>query len=166
MADQAYDRLKRCIRTREVGIRMIRVRSGHRPDGPSPLVGPIRCSTEGTTPGQRRSIAAYGRCHWFHESALAHIGDSCGFRLCDGQLRQVTEDHIIGTPSPTSATGAGARTASGQAPPDRSADLGWQGLRAGNRYLLWSDGLSPVTDDRPHWDVLTFAVGPASWPPD
>ena len=147
-----------------------------------PLADPIIRSTEGTTPGQRRSIAAYGRRHWRYcaltardgrsrrthsgRAALAHIGDSCGFRLCDGQLRQVTEDHIIGTPSPTSATGAGARTASGQAPPDRSADLGWQGLRAGDRYLLWSDGLSPVADDRPHWDVLTFAVGPASWPPD
>ena len=32
--------------------------------------------------------------------------------------------------------------------PDRSADLGRQDLRARDRYLLWSDGLSPVADDR------------------
>ena len=50
MADEAYDRLKRCIRTREVGIRMIRVRSGHRPDGPSPPRRPDKVFDRGHHP--------------------------------------------------------------------------------------------------------------------
>ena len=52
--------------------------------------------------------------------------------------------------------------------PDRSADMGLRDLRAGGRYLLCSDGLSPVMDDRPHFYVLTLravsADALASWP--
>jgi serine/threonine protein phosphatase PrpC len=42
-------------------------------------------------------------------------------------------------------------------------------LRAGDRYLLCSDGLSPVVDDRTLRNVLTLraasAVASATWPP-
>ena len=82
-------------------------------------------------------------------AALAHIGDSRAFRLRGGQLRQITEDHTIGNLVATPACSRGARTAPGrQARP--FGRYGLRDLRAGDRYLLCSDGLSPVVDDRPH----------------
>jgi protein phosphatase len=94
-------------------------------------------------------------------AAVAHIGDSRAFRLRDGQLRQITEDHTIGKLvwdadflAPVLARHLDGR-------PDRSADLGVRDLRAGDRYLLCSDGLSPVVDDRTLRDVLTLAANPA-----
>ena len=102
-------------------------------------------------------------------AALAHVGDSRAFRLRDGQLRQITEDHTIGI----LVCDAGllalvlARHLDGR--PDRSADMGLRDLRADGRYLLCTGGLSPVVEDRPHWNVLTLravsAEAPASWPP-
>ena len=94
-------------------------------------------------------------------AALVHIGDSRAFRLRDGQLRQITEDHTIGK----LVWDAGflapvlARYLDGR--PDRSADLGLRDLRAGDRYLLCSDGLSPVVDDGAIRDVLASAAAPA-----
>lgn len=94
-------------------------------------------------------------------AALAHIGDSRAFRLGDGQLRQLTEDHTIGN----LVWDAGflapllARHLDGR--PDRSADLSLRDLQAGDRYLLCSDGLSPVVDDRAIRDALTSAAAPA-----
>ena len=94
-------------------------------------------------------------------AAVAHIGDSRAFRLRDGQLRQITEDHTIGKLvwdadflAPVLARHLDGR-------PDRSADLGVRDLRAGDRYLLCSDGLSPVVDDRTLRDALTLAANPA-----
>jgi serine/threonine protein phosphatase PrpC len=94
-------------------------------------------------------------------AALAHIGDSRAFRLRDGQLRQITEDHTIGKLVWDAGVLAPvlARYLDGR--PDRSADLGLRDLRAGDRYLLCSDGLSPVVDDRAIRDVLTSADAPA-----
>ena len=94
-------------------------------------------------------------------AALAHIGHSRAFRLRDGRLRQITEDHTIGN----LVWDAGflapvlARHLDGR--PDRSVDLGVRDLRAGDRYLLCSDGLSPVVDDRTLRDVVTLAADPA-----
>jgi PPM family protein phosphatase len=94
-------------------------------------------------------------------AAPAHIGNSHAFRLRDGRLRQITEDHTIGK----LVWDAGflapvlARHVDGR--PDRSADLGLRDLQAGDRYLLCSDGLSPVVDDRAIRDVLTSAAAPA-----
>ena len=94
-------------------------------------------------------------------AALAHIGDSRAFRLRGGRLRQITEDHTIGKLvwdadflAPVLARHLDGR-------PDRSADLGLRDLRAGDRYLLCSDGLSPVVADRAIRDVLTSAADPA-----
>jgi len=93
--------------------------------------------------------------------ALAHVGDSRAFRLRDGQLRQITEDHTIGNLvwDAGSLAPVLARYLDGR--PDRSADLGVRDLRAGDRYLLCSDGLSPVVDDGTLRDVLTSAADPA-----
>lgn len=93
--------------------------------------------------------------------ALAHIGDSRAFRFRDGQLRQITEDHTIGK----LVWDAGflapvlARHLDGR--PDRSADLGVRELRAADRYLICSDGLSPVVSARAIRDVLASAATPA-----
>ena len=52
--------------------------------------------------------------------------------------------------------------------PDCPAGAGLRDSRAGDRYLLRSDRLSPVTEDRPHFYVATlgaaYAAAPASWP--
>ena len=94
-------------------------------------------------------------------AGLVHVGDSRAFRLRDGRLRQITEDHTIGN----LVWDAGflapvlARYLDGR--PDRSVDLGLRDLRAGDRYLLCTDGLSPVVDDRTLRNVLTSAADPA-----
>ena len=102
-------------------------------------------------------------------AALTHIGDSHAFRLCGGQLRPITEDHTIGKPRRDAGLLAPVLARHLDGRPDRPADIGLRELRAGDRYLLWSGGLSPVVDDRPHRYVLTLrdvsADAPASWPP-
>ena len=99
-------------------------------------------------------------------AALAHIGNSRAFRLRDGRLRQITEDHTIGKLVWDASFLAPVLARHVDGRPDRSADLG---LRAGDRYLLCSDGLSPVVDDRAIRDVLTSAAArpapSASWSP-
>jgi len=94
-------------------------------------------------------------------AALAHIGDSRAFMLRDGRLRQITEDHTIGNLvwDAGSLAPVLARYLDGE--PDRSADIGLQELRAGDRYLLCTGGLSTVLDDRTVSNVLTSAGGPA-----
>jgi len=94
-------------------------------------------------------------------AALAHIGDSRAFRLRDGQLRQITEDHTIGMLVADSGFLAPVLTRHLDGRPDRSADLGLRELRAADRYLLCSDGLSPVVDAGAIRDVLASAAAPA-----
>jgi PPM family protein phosphatase len=101
-------------------------------------------------------------------AALTHIGDSRAFGLRGGQLRPITKDHTIRNLvidedllAPTLP-----RHLDGRA--DRSADMGLPNLRADGRYLLFTGGLSPVVDDRPHRNVLISRrnrEAPASWPP-
>ena len=93
--------------------------------------------------------------------ALVHIGDSRAFRLRDGQLRQITEDHVMG--KLVSDVGGVlapvlARYLDGQ--PERSPDLGLRELRPGDRYLLCSDGLSPVVSVGAVRDVLLSTGDP------
>jgi PPM family protein phosphatase len=75
---------------------------------------------------------------------LVHIGDSRAFRLRDGQLRQMTEDHVMGKLVSNAGALAPVLTRYLDGRPDRSPDLGLRELRPGDRYLLCSDGLSPV----------------------
>lgn len=93
--------------------------------------------------------------------ALAHIGDSRAFRSRDGQLRQITEEHVLGNlVSNTGPLGPVlSRYLDGR--PDRSPDLGLRDLRTGDRYPICSDGLSPVVSSEEIGAVLAAAADPA-----
>ena len=84
--------------------------------------------------------------------AMAHIGDSRAYLLRDGSLSQITKDHSFVQQlvdehriSPEEAEdhpqrSLVTRVMTGQ--PDDEPDLSMRELRAGDRYLLCSDGLS------------------------
>jgi len=92
--------------------------------------------------------------------ALAHIGDSRAFRLRNGELSQITEDHVMGK----LVSNAGylapvlARYLDGR--PDRSPDLSVRKARPGDRYMICSDGLSPVISAEAIQDVLASTAHP------
>jgi PPM family protein phosphatase len=86
--------------------------------------------------------------------ALAHIGDSRAYLLRDGELTQITQDHTLvqhlvdqgqldEADIPTHPQRSVIlRVLNGR--PDAEADLSIREARAGDRYLLCSDGLSGV----------------------
>jgi len=94
-------------------------------------------------------------------AALAHIGDSRAFRLRKGLLRQITEDHTIGKLVSDADFLAPVLSRYLDGRPDRSPDLGLRELREGDRYLLCSDGLSPVVSTKRIREVLTSTPTPS-----
>jgi protein phosphatase len=76
--------------------------------------------------------------------AIAHIGDSRGYRLRNRALEQITEDHVVSnlvaTPMPTRISGYLVRFL--DARPGASPDLTLRTVLPGDRYLICSDGLS------------------------
>jgi PPM family protein phosphatase len=94
-------------------------------------------------------------------AALVHIGDSRAFRLRDGQLRQITEDHVLGNLVSNAGPLAPVLSRYLDGRPDRSPDLGLRELRPGDRYLLCSDGLSPVVSTGAIGAVLAGVTDPA-----
>ena len=99
---------------------------------------------------------------WSADTAvLAHIGDSRAFRLRDGQLRQITEDHVLGNLVSNAGPLAPVLSRYLDGRPDRSPDLGLRDLRIGDRYMLCSDGLSPVVSSDEIGAVLAAAADPA-----
>ena len=95
-----------------------------------------------------------------NQAGLVHIGDSRAFRLRNGQLRQITEDHVMGKLVSNAGDLAPVMTRYLDGRPDRSPDLGYRELRPGDRYLLCSDGLSPIVADSALGEVLASAAGP------
>lgn len=93
------------------------------------------------------------------QAGLVHIGDSRAFRLRDGQLRQITEDHVMGKLVSNAGALAPVLTRYLDGRPDRSPDLSRRELRPGDRYLLCSDGLSPVVTAAAIREVLAAAAG-------
>jgi len=85
---------------------------------------------------------------------LAHIGDSRAFRLRDGELEQITEDHVMGKLVSNAGSLAPVISRYLDGRPDRSPDLSVREARPGDRYLLCSDGLSPVVSTEQIRDVL------------
>src|SRR5438552_2942963 len=90
--------------------------------------------------------------------ALVHIGDSRAFRLRGDVLRRLTEDHVMGNLVSNAGDLAPVLTRYLDGRPDRSPDLGRRELRPGDRYLLCSDGLSPVVADLAIREVLAAAA--------
>lgn len=89
------------------------------------------------------------------QAGLVHIGDSRAFRFRDGQLCQITEDHVMGKLVSNAGDLAPVLTRYLDGRPDRSPDLSRRELRQGDRYLLCSDGLSPIVTAAAIRDVLT-----------
>lgn len=96
--------------------------------------------------------------------ALAHVGDTRAYRLRDGRLDLLTEDHTLeGVLSarlgrPARHGNLLTRVLDGRA--DRTPDLSLHQALPGDRYLLCSDGLTgPVEHDTLH-ALLASADGP------
>jgi protein phosphatase len=94
---------------------------------------------------------------WSHgHVAVANVGDSRGYLMRDGVLRQITEDHVlanlVASPMPTQAGGYLVRYL--DARPGWSPDLTLRAARPGDRYLICSDGLSGVVGPDAIRDVL------------
>ena len=92
------------------------------------------------------------------QAGLVHIGDSRAFRLRAGQLHQITEDHVMGKLVSNAGDLAPVLTRYLDGRPDRSPDLSRRELKPGDRYLLCSDGLSPVVTAGAIRDVLAGAA--------
>ncbi|WP_328496543.1 MerR family transcriptional regulator [Streptomyces sp. NBC_00414] len=108
--------------------------------------------------------------------ALVHIGDSRAYLLRDGELFRITHDHTVvqsmldeGRLTPEEAavhpqrtlllkalTGGGPASAPAPAPDVRLHDA-----RAGDRYLLCSDGLPTVVPEDTIKETLTASSTPA-----
>ncbi len=92
-----------------------------------------------------------------HRFAWAHIGDSRAYRLRDGVLEQISDDHTFvqslvdeGRLTPAEARVHPHRSLILRAllgRDDNDPDLSFVEPRAGDRYLLCSDGLSDMIDD-------------------
>ena len=92
--------------------------------------------------------------------AMAHIGDSRAFMLRDGTFSQITKDHSFVqqlvdehriTPEEAGhhpQRSLVTRVMTGQ--PDDEPDLSMREARAGDRYLLCSDGLCDFVRARHH----------------
>lgn len=100
-----------------------------------------------------------------HTFALAHIGDSRAYRIRNGQLHQLTEDHALQN------LVAGASRSEFLAPimsryldgrPDRSPDLTPCEVLPEDRYLLCSDGLSGIVPDVRLREILKSGDAPQS----
>jgi protein phosphatase len=78
--------------------------------------------------------------------ALAHIGDSRAFRLRVGQLRQITEDHVMGKLISNARGLAPVLSRYLDGRPERSPDLSVRELQPGDRYMICSGVLTSAAD--------------------
>ncbi|HEY0634115.1 MAG TPA: protein phosphatase 2C domain-containing protein, partial [Gammaproteobacteria bacterium] len=112
--------------------------------------------------GMSTTLAALWLCG--HRVLLAHVGDSRIYRLRDGTLRQLTVDHSLvqemidsGALSSTEAQHSSHRHLITRAlglSQQVAADVVVLEVRAGDRFLLCSDGLSDMLDTATMTDLL------------
>ncbi|MDQ5816275.1 MAG: Stp1/IreP family PP2C-type Ser/Thr phosphatase [Actinomycetota bacterium] len=105
-----------------------------------------------------------------HRVHIAHVGDSRAYRLRDGQLEQLTEDHTLvgrmvqeGRLSPEEAQHHPQRSIITRAlgvDEEVQVDLDTVELSEGDRLLICSDGLSSMVDDGPIKSVLASESDP------
>ena len=103
-------------------------------------------------------------------AAVCHIGDSRGYLLRDGELYQITHDHTLvqslvdeGRISADDVSTHPQRSLLLRALDGRSIaepDLSVHDGKAGDRYLLCSDGLSGVVSDETLRDTLAALADP------
>lgn len=102
----------------------------------------------------------------------AHIGDSRIYLVRDGEVKQITADHTfvqrlveMGKISPEEALIHPRRSVLmrvlGDAAPTLEIDFATHELRAGDRWLLCSDGLSGIVPEDVMGRILTSDVDPA-----
>jgi PPM family protein phosphatase len=94
-------------------------------------------------------------------AAFANMGDSRAYLLRGGQLRQLTEDHVMGkliAGASGQIAAVLARYLDGR--PDRSPDLALRETRPGDRYLLCTDGLTSAVPAAAIRGVLTSSAAP------
>jgi serine/threonine protein phosphatase PrpC len=96
---------------------------------------------------------------WFHDDGLtvAHLGDSRMYRLRGGELRQITRDHSLlqeqidgGLISPEEARVSPNKNLVTRAlgvDPDVEPEIRDYDVRAGDIYLLCTDGLTDMVED-------------------
>lgn len=92
--------------------------------------------------------------------ALANIGDSRAFSLREGRFRQITEDHVLGKLVSNAGRLAPVLSRYLDGRPDRSPDLSLHEARPGDRYMICSDGLSPVVGTEAIRRVLSSVADP------
>ncbi len=93
-------------------------------------------------------------------AALANIGDSRAYRMRDGGLKRLTDDHSLGRLiSDPALAGRLTRFIDGR-PDGRSPDLTVLEVLPGDRFLLCSDGLTAVVTD----DLIAEALRTISNP--
>ncbi|MEU8024167.1 MerR family transcriptional regulator [Micromonospora harpali] len=103
--------------------------------------------------------------------ALVHVGDSRAYLLREGELHRLTRDHTYvqslvdaGRLAPEAVAAHPQRAvlvrALGAGGEHVEADLALRAARAGDRYLLCSDGLSAVVDPAAVREALGGAGGP------
>jgi PPM family protein phosphatase len=97
-------------------------------------------------------------------AAVANVGDSRAYRLRDGDLVQITEDHTYAHLVWDAATVPNlpekiARFMDGRLD-GRSPDITLRDLRPGDRYLLCSDGLSSYVPETSLRETLAAGTGP------
>lgn len=118
----------------------------------------------GLPEGRGMGTTVVGLCHVDSGDKLVvfHAGDSRLYRLRDGGLRQLTRDHSLyqhwldqGSRGPTPQRNVIMRALGTS--PDLEPEIGVHGVRAGDLFLLCSDGLTTMLPDESIAAILESA---------